>query len=255
MISSNMTPAQMSNALARFKRALEDPVAPQPKRQRTRRSRRKGAGTLVSTVGGSTSVRTQSNAIVPRAITTTSNNGSIVRISNTEVWSSSWPIATGETWGAIGSYINPVLRLAWAGSIAINFSKYRFTKLKFHYRPVVGTTTAGYYAMAFATDPEDATAADTLTVANILPRLSNSRRFVQVPVWQEATMEVKPTDYSQDWYIVEASSISDQSTARLCTAGAFFQTAQSPEGDVPTGILYAEYTLELMDPINSLVNR
>jgi len=127
-----MTPAQVSSALARYKRALEDPAMPQSKRQRTRRSRRKGAGTLVSTVGGSASVRAQSNAIVPRAITTSSNNGSIVRIANTEVWSSAWPIATGETWGASGAYINPVLRLAWAGSIAVNFSKFRFTKLKFH---------------------------------------------------------------------------------------------------------------------------
>jgi hypothetical protein len=254
MISSTMTPSQISTTLARLKRALDDPVTPQPKRQKVRRSRRKAQTALLTTAGNSASVRTQSNAVVPRAITTTSNNGSLVRIANTEVWNSTWPIGEGDTFGVTGAYINPVAKLAWAGSIAINFSKYRFTKLTFHYRPTVGTTTAGYYAMAFATDPEDATGVENLTASNTLPRLANSRRYVQVPVWQEAALDIKPADFSQGWYLVEANTISDQSTARQCTAGAFFQAALVSDG-APTGVLYVEYVLELMDPVNSLVNR
>jgi hypothetical protein len=225
------------------------------KRKRGQQSAgRQGQGTLMTTVGGATNVKANSAIVVPRAITTTCNNGAVVRIANTEVWSALWPVDTGDTFGVTGVYINPVQRLTWAGSIAINFSKYRFTKLRFHYRPIVGTTAGGFFAMAFATDPEDATAVDTLTSANTLSRLVNSRRYVQVPVWQEAVMDVQPSDFSQSWYLVEASTVSDQATARQCTAGAFFQSALAAN-DLATGILYVEYVLELMDPVNALVNR
>lgn len=225
------------------------------KRKRGQQSAsRSGNGTLMTTVGGAMSARTSSALIVPRAITSTSNNGAVVRIANTEVWSASWPVPEDGTFGVTGVYINPILRLGWAGSIATNFSKYRFTKLRFHYRPIVGTTASGYYAMAFATDPEDATSVDTLTSGNVLPRLANSRRYVQVPVWQEAVLDIQSTDFSQSWYLIEASTVSDQATARQCTAGAFFQAALAAD-DLATGILYVEYVMELMDPVNALVNR
>nr|UJQ92759.1 MAG: hypothetical protein [Narnaviridae sp.] len=210
-------------------------------------------GTLVASQSGGTSTLTTRQVVAPRSYSTKMSNSECVRVVNTEVLLGNWPIITG-TFGVTGRYLQPANNLAWASSIGINFSQYRFKKLKIHYKPIVGTSSSGYFAMAFVSDPEDATSIDTFTTANTLSRLANCRRYVQVPVWQEATMEIKPSDYTQDWYIYEPSGIADQSTARQCAAGGLFLAAQSTDANA-TGIIYVEYELEFKDPVSSFANR
>lgn len=210
-------------------------------------------GTLVTTQRGGTQTHVMITPKVPKAIATVKNNSAVVKIANTEVWAGSWPVQTG-TFGATGTYLNPISFLAWGANIAINFSKYRFTKLRFRYVPIVGTTQTGYFAMAFVSDPEDATSVDTFTVENSLARMANSRRYVQVPAWEEAVLDIKPGDFSSPWYLIEASSITDQATARQTVAGGLIQAAQST-GTAATGIIYIDYEMELMDPVNAAVNR
>jgi hypothetical protein len=181
------------------------------------------------------------------------DNSECIRIVNTEVLFNSWPITSGTT-GVTSKYNALPGNYIWAAQIGQNFSQYRFRKLKFHYKPIVGTNVAGYFALAFVTDPEDATSVDTFNATNTLSRMANCRRYIQVPVWQEATLEIHPGDFSQDWYLYEASAIQDQSTARQCAAGGLFIAAQAPDTN-PTGILYAEYELEFRDPVSSLANR
>lgn len=216
-------------------------------------SRKKGKGVLVERVTGGTSTAMTRTPVVPRSYMTKMNNSEIVRISNTEVLLGNWPVSTG-TFGVTAKYLTPFGNLAWANTIGQNFSAYRFKKLCFHYKPIVGTTAAGYFAMSFVSDPEDATSVDTFTVSNALSRMANSRRFVQVPVWQECTMEIKPGDFTQDWYVYEASSVGDQATARQCAAGGFFLAAQSTD-TAATGIIYVSYELEYKDPVSSFANR
>nr|UJQ92698.1 MAG: hypothetical protein [Narnaviridae sp.] len=213
----------------------------------------KGTGTLVSSQSGGTSTMTTRQPVVPRSFQTKMYNSECVRVVNTEVLNSGWPVSTG-TFGVTGRYLQPAGNLAWASSIGINFSQYRFRKLRFHYKPIVGTNSVGYFAMAFVSDPEDVTSIDTFTVGNSLSRMANCRRYVQVPVWQEATLEVKPSDFSSDWYIFETVSISDQSTARQCAAGGLFLAAQATDA-AATGIIYVEYELEFKDPVSSFANR
>lgn len=210
-------------------------------------------GTLVASQSGGTSTQTTKQVVAPRSFSTRMSNSECVRVANTEVLLGSWPIIAG-TFGVTGRYLQPANNLAWAASIGANFSQFRFKKLKIHYKPIVGTNASGYFAMAFVSDPEDATSIDTFTTGNTLSRMANCRRYVQVPVWQEATLEIKPSDYTQDWYIYEPSGITDQSTARQCAAGGLFLAAQAAD-TLATGIIYVEYELEFRDPVSSFANR
>jgi hypothetical protein len=218
-----------------------------------KRGSEKTQGTLVSKQSGGTSTLTTRQPVVPRSFSTQKNNSEIVRIVNTEVLTGYWPIISG-TFGVQGRYNTVQGNLLWAAGIGINYSLYRFKKLRLHYKPFVGTNTSGYFAMSFVSDPEDVTSVDTFNGANTLARMANSRRYVQVPVWQEATLEIYPGDFSQDWYVYENIGISDQSTARQCAAGGLFLAATAPDTN-PTGVLYVEYELEFKDPVSNLANR
>lgn len=215
--------------------------------------KKKGKGALVERVSGGTSITMTQTPVVPRSYMTKMNNSEIVRVSNTEVLLGAWPVSTG-TFGVSGRYMTLFGTLAWANVIGQNFSLFRFKKLCFHYKPIVGTTAAGYFALAFVSDPEDVTSIDTFTQGNALSRMANCRRFVQVPVWQECSLEIKPGDFTQDWYVYENSSITDQATARQCSAGGFFIAAQATD-TAATGIVYVSYELELKDPVSAFANR
>jgi len=202
--------------------------------------------------GGQTTTVSR-NVITQKAYSTFKNNSECIRLVNTEVLGSYWPITGTNTFGVLSKY-NDLKGLQWANQIGGNFSLYRFKKLKFTYRPTVGTTASGYIAMAFVSDPEDVSSVDTFTEANTLTRLSSCRRYVQAPVWQEVTMEIRPGDFSQDWYLYEPATINDQATARQCAAGGIFIAAKAPDAN-STGVVYVEYELELKDPVPALVNR
>lgn len=213
--------------------------------------RKKSKGTLSANAGTMTSTATQ--AKVPRAVTTYKDNTLSVVLRNTEVLSTVWPITTG-TFGALGKYINPVSLFGWGANIAVNFSQFRFRKLQFRYVPIVGTTQTGYFAMAFVSDPEDVTEFGNLTVDNALSRIANSKRYVQVPAWESATLVVRPEDFELPYYFIEGDNITDAGTARLATAGGLYQVAQSTS-TAATGIVYVDYEMELRNPVNKNLNK
>jgi hypothetical protein len=103
-----------------------------------------------------------------------SQRGVVTRVCNTELLFSPFL-------GALGAFVFNKSSLipanfTWLNGIATNFSKHRWVRVWFIYVPVVPTTTAGRFAMAFSYDIGDADA----TSVQEIQMTANS---VTTPVW------------------------------------------------------------------------
>jgi len=160
----------------------------------------------------------------------------------------------------------------WLLGIAMSFSKFRWISLRIFYIPECSTTTAGITHMGLQYDHNDAAPASAATFSGLAG-------YTAGPVWSGyqaanalSSIGVNPSAGSiyisldvtrgqEKWYPVmtaatftaQASPVSvanSLSPARLVIG----TTGGTPSTATPTGLLYAQYVCELIEPVTSSLN-
>jgi len=193
--------------------------------------------------------------VVTRGYAAQLTSGTTIRIRNTELWQSTSVQGAAEAPYAVtySSTISPRY-FTWLSTIAANYSKYRFVSIRFIYRPIVGTTTNGQFAMGWFTDPADGNYWSGTT--QTLKALSQCRKYVQVPLYESAELKIDKTDFSLDWYYKSNTDSTTSADSRLVNCGTlgFYVGSNSTQGAAPVGNIYVEYDCELSDPVSNLSN-
>jgi hypothetical protein len=149
---------------------------------------------------------------------------------------------SGSTAFAATSYVcQPALQtlFVWLQSIAGNFEKYRFRRLRFIFETENATSQAGSIIFSFDFDPLDAVPVSKQDV------MSN-RCSVRGAPWQEFALDVPVSDMQHDWYFTRSGSVPSGADQRLYDAGNFLVCSQNASG--ATGEVYVEYEIELLTP-------
>lgn len=124
------------------------------------------------------------------------------------------------------------------------FSRFRFSRLRFHYRPAAYATTATGFGGIFGyVDDSEHRAATSPSVA-VLDNLMSSFKF---PVWE-------PWDFDcplpmQDELYYTTVLVSDGADFRQCAQGTLIilQTTPNPTATITYGSLYMSFDLDLYD--------
>lgn len=229
-----MTTKQLMRGI---KRAMEQDQQPAAKRRKT--ANKRAANQLITT----------NLPIVPRSYSTARAGGSTYIVKNTEVLFAAAGAATTPYSVVTVTYASPRV-FSWARNLALAFGKYRFKSLKFHFKPTVGTDQSGYFAMGFFTDPEDGTNWQTgVSASAALTQLSQTRKFVQGPLYHETSITLDRSDFTSDWYYVD-QTVADTSDSRLSNSGSLgaITAANASLGTSTAGVVYVEYEVEFADP-------
>lgn len=194
--------------------------------------------------------------VVPRGFTANMNSRGVIRLRNTELFQSTSVkgAATSPFAIAASTTISPRF-FTWLNSVAENYSRYRFHSIKFIYRPIVGTTTNGQFAMGWFTDPVDGNFWSA-SVSNKLEALSQCRKFTQVPLYSSAELRLDKSDFNSDWYYkanVDHVSAADSRLINCGTIG-YYVVSNPTQADAQVGNLYVEYDCELADPVSFAAN-
>lgn len=124
----------------------------------------------------------------------------------------------------------------WLSKIAARYDKYRFTRLRFEYRSVAATSTAGVAMMSFDYNALDSLPSSKLVQSQTIPNAENN-------VWVNNDLVV-PTDNA--WRFVRQGVIPN-SDLKTYDLGNMVLSTIYGSGTV-TGELYVEYTVELEKP-------
>jgi hypothetical protein len=193
--------------------------------------------------------------VVTRGFTARLSGSSIVRIKNMELFqSSSIQGAATSPYTVVSSTVISPRYFTWLNIIAANYSRYKFHSIRFIYRPIVGTTTNGQFAMGWFTDPADGNYWSGTT--QTLAALSQCRKYSQVPLYESCELKVDKSDFNSDWYYKSNTDSTTSADSRLVNCGSlgWWVTSNATQGTAPVGNLYVEYDCELADPVSGLSN-
>lgn len=149
---------------------------------------------------------------------------------------------SGSTAFATTSYVcQPALQtlFVWLQSIAGNFEKYRFRRLRFVFETENATSQAGSIIFSFDYDVLDAAPLSKQAM------MSNKCSVRGAP-WQEFALEVPVADMQRDFYYTRGGSVPSGADQKLYDAGNFIVASQNANG--ATGEIYVEYEIELITP-------
>lgn len=134
--------------------------------------------------------------------------------------------------------LNPGLAstFPWLSKIASRYDKYRFTRLRFEYRSVAATSTAGVAMMSFDYNALDPLPSSKLIQSQTIPNAENN-------VWVNNDLVV-PTDAT--WRFVRQAGIPNSDLKTYDLGNMVISTIYG--GGTITGELYVEYTVELDKP-------
>lgn len=135
----------------------------------------------------------------------------------------------------------------WLNTIATRFERYKFTKLKFHYKPIVSTFSNGGVALCPIYDPADPIPSDRSA-------LLNAEGTVRGAIYHELTLVIPQTRMRKNdtMFVREThESLADVNELRLSDLGFLavsltdvsLTALQNNVGEV-----YVEYTVELSSP-------
>ncbi len=126
------------------------------------------------------------------------------------------------------------------GNLARSFEKYRWTHLRVHYVPKVGTTTSGQVILCSqrsvsepGLQPEG---------GNFLPRAMSQGNASFTPVWAPTYIDI---DCGVDWMLVDPTTTVDLDDSIHEELQVYSQVGSSGQ----VGYLIAEYTIQFKEPI------
>lgn len=175
------------------------------------------------------------------------NSGGI-RIRNMERWQA-LDAGVAATSQPLAPFSFPYLK-----GLAANFGRYRWHSLKVIYKTAVATITPGQYAMGLTYSAGDA--------PNTFSGIGSLAGAVTAPLWQnsELVMDGRSTF---PWYrFCDATffaALAGESTSAALVAqdsfvAAFFNQVSTATAGTVSGILFVEYDVELIDPIQAADN-
>lgn len=194
-------------------------------------------------------------------------NGTIVQ--NVEVAAN---VAVSATVGNQVVQCNPVQVGAWLTGLAANYSKWRWRSLRFFYVPVCPTSTPGSIHMGLQYDNVDAAPSTVATISalseyttgpvwNGFEAASALSRFKSGVPGGSVCVCVDVTRAARPWYpyITQASfqaqaNIAVSLSNEFSPARLIILTSDGPVVAVSAGRVYAQYEIELIEPIAASTN-
>jgi hypothetical protein len=157
----------------------------------------------------------------------------------------------------------------WLNGIAVNYSKWKWVSLRFLYIPYCPTTTAGQFSMAIEYDYTD-------TVATTEAQLSAMYGYVSSPTWAgwegsellsmvrkapcagSVVCTIDTNRFPERFYPYKTATLFGALTATdklLYGPGQLnYSSNNGPTVSVGAGNLYAQYVIELIEPIAAALN-
>jgi len=159
-------------------------------------------------------------------------------------------VASGGAGGGAVLYlpVNPQRAsvFTWLAAIATRFEMYRFEKLKFMYRPSLGTSQSGWVVLAFDFDAYD----NPTTQTNEANYPSKSEMLTwkyssKSAVWQDCSLDLSADSRISTYRYCDISSRGD---LRLDLLGNMFVRALTLGDTLACGELFVEYTVRFRQP-------
>lgn len=160
---------------------------------------------------------------------------------------------------------------SWLNGIAVNFSKWRWVKLRYIYFPVVSTANDGSFHMGLQYDTLD-------TSPTTVAQMSALSKYTTGPIWNgyqaapalsscrspipvgAMVVEVDVNRFSKPWYPYITQTGYTAQTATFPSLGDIFVPAKlimmSSDGNaaLTVGRVYVQYEIELIEPEPAAMN-
>jgi hypothetical protein len=164
----------------------------------------------------------------------TGKNGSVIRATGRMLLDVVRTLKTVNRTGArLGYYsLDPAALGSRLAVLAKTFQQHKAIKCRVSYVTCVPATSTGAIAMYFQNDISQA----AVTVGtDELRHAATHDQFIQIPIWQNGSMKIKPSDLNLRYN-------NDVTSPSNSTQGAIvIESADDLEPDVPIGNLYLEY--------------
>lgn len=131
----------------------------------------------------------------------------------------------------------------WLGTIAGNWEKYRFRRLRFIYETESGTTQTGAVILVFDPDVLDAAPASKQAALSY-------KFFTRSPAWKECSLDIAVQELQRDWMYTRPGAVPTGADQKLYDVGNLHACVVGSSG--ATGELYVEYEIELVAPQQSV---
>lgn len=172
-----------------------------------------------------------------------SSNGQVCVVTHREYVAE---VPGAAAWTTTAYVIQPALQALfnWLASIAGNFEKYRFRRLRFCYETESATSQAGSVVLAIDYDAVDAAPASKQAALSY-------KSSVRSAPWQECCLDCDlSVDAQRDLLYTRSGAVPSGSDQKLYDLGQLFVGVQNSAG--ATGELWVEYTIELHTPQQSV---
>lgn len=155
------------------------------------------------------------------------------------------PITSTSNYTATKVSCNPGLggSFPWLSSLARKYDMYRFVKLRYSYRSVAATSTAGVVMFSFDYDAADDVPSNKAKQAQTVPCTESN-------CWTSLDLNVS---MDAQWRYVRPGTLPSNLDVKTYDAGNLIYSTQYGSGIV-TGELYVEYTVELKKPSDGVVD-
>lgn len=149
------------------------------------------------------------------------------------------PVTNASTFNAVSIPCNPGLSgsFPWLGKLARRYEQYRFKKLRYEFRSVVGSTQTGVIMMSFDYDAADAAPTTKAEQAQTIPNSETN-------VWMNNDLRVKP---DSGWKFIRSGTLTSNLDVKTYDMGNMWLSSAYGNNTVG-GELYVEYTVELRRP-------
>lgn len=150
-----------------------------------------------------------------------------------------FPVTNNLNFTAISVPCNPGLSgsFPWLGKLARRYEEYRFKRLRYEFRSVAASSTAGVVMMSFDYDAADQAPATKAEQAQTIPNSETN-------VWMNNDLIVRPDD---GWHFVRSGTLSSNLDVKTYDMGNLWLSS-AYGNNVVGGELYVEYTVELRKP-------
>lgn len=151
----------------------------------------------------------------------------------------------------------------WLGTVADNYSKFKFRKFRVTYVPSVGTTTNGNVAMGFGYDMGDVYPTSTGGLATNQPASATEndsvvscRPSVMMSAWEESSIEFPPDRMKENRFIDQgdwnfpSTTIASALQRNWGSDGYVLVNGIGP-ASTNLGKIHIEYIIELINPIRA----
>jgi len=144
------------------------------------------------------------------------------------------------------AHVNPGNKnlFPWLSLMSFNYESYRFSKLRFIYKPVCNTDTTGTISIAMDYDPDDKLYSNKI-------QMMSAKSAVSGQPWSIVIHNPNPKDFNKEktYYISHRDyNMTPSNSLKLLDCGTIQLGVDSAKGNQLLGELYVEYTVDFITP-------